>query len=211
MIERIEINLLPAEYRMRKRTINIPRSIVYPAVALVALLICAALYTLYMKDKESRLNEEIAAINKEIEANKGLQKELNELRENKRITESKIAALKQISVDREKWVRLLEMISGGLPSYSWLISVREEAGPPQWLALEARTYSFPEVAHYMSRLESHELVESVTLTGIEQIDGPDRKVYRYTLNCVLANNLAEPPPVEEDAADANRRGRRGRR
>jgi len=210
MIERIEINLLPAEYRVSRRSIKFERAIIYPVVVLVVLAIGVALYTVYLNDKKARISDDLAAIQQEIEANKHLQKELNDLRTAKRVTEEKIAALRQISVDREKWVRLLEMLSSNLPSYTWLVNVKEESSPPR-LAIEARTYSFPEVATYMSRLEEHDLVSGVQLTGVEQIAGQGRMVYRFNMTCVLA--AGAPPPAEEKSEDdsAARRGRNRRR
>lgn len=185
MIGKIEINLLPEEYRIRKRSIIIPRALVYPAVVFVALLIGMGLETIRLNDDESRLRGDVAAIKKEIEANRHLQADIDRQRASKNATEEKIRGLERISVDREKWVLLLETLSSSLPSYSWLISVREEMGPPVRLAIEARTYSFPEVAHYMSRLEESDYVSGVELVLIEQIQGQGRMMYRYSITCTL--------------------------
>jgi len=217
MIERIEINLLPVEYRVRKRSLNMPRSIVYPVVALVVLAAGAGFYTIYLNEKQARLTEEIAAIEKEIAANKHVQEEINKLRQEKQITDQKIRALERISVDREKWVRLLEVFSGSLPPYAWLISIKDERGPPEVVQIEARTYSFPEVAHYMSKLDEAEYIKSVTLTGIEQVQGHDRKVYRFNLTCELNAEVgmraaldSEEPAKKEAGAAAPAAKRRGR-
>jgi Tfp pilus assembly protein PilN len=184
MIERIEINLLPAEYRVRKRSMNVPRSIVYPIVVFLVFACAAGLYTIYMRDKQARLEEEIAGIEKEIQANAHIQAEINKLREDKKVTEEKIKALQRINVNREKWVRLFEILSGKLPAYTWLMSVKEEAEGEK-LVIEARTYSFPEVAHYMTRLLETEYVSEVILAGIEQIQGQGRMLYRFSITCTL--------------------------
>jgi len=218
MIEKIEINLLPVEYRVRKRNLNLPRSIVYPVVALVALAAGAGFYTVYLTEKQARLTEEIATIEKEIAANKHVQEEINKLRQEKQVTDQKIRALERISVDREKWVRLLEVFSGSLPTYAWLISIRDERGPPEKVHVEARTYSFPEVAHYMSKLEEAEYIKSVTLSGIEQVQGHDRKVYKFNITCDINADVGlRPALVEGDeavkdagAAAASAGKRRGR-
>jgi len=218
MIERIEINLLPVEYRVRKRSLNLPRSIVYPVVALVALAAGAGFYTIYLTEKQARLTEEIAAIEKEIAANKHVQDEINKLRKEKQATDLKIRALERISVDREKWVRLLEVFSGSLPAYAWLVSIRDERGPPEKVQIEARTYSFPEVAHYMSKLEEAEYIKSVTLTGIEQVQGHDRKVYKFNITCDINADAglrpafveSDEPAVKGDAEAASAGRRRSR-
>jgi len=209
MIERIEINLLPAEYRIRKRSINIPRSIVYPAVILVVLAMGAGMYTIYMNDREAKLKEEIAIVEKQIQENRHIQTEINQLRQQISITDQKIKALERISVDREKWVRLLEVLSGNLPTFTWLVSVKEETGTPSKLSLEARTHSFPEVAHYMTRLAENEYIGDVEWKGTEQIQGQDRKIYRFSLVLTLAEDSVSVP-IAEEAKPQETAGRRGR-
>jgi Tfp pilus assembly protein PilN len=115
--------------------------------------------------------------------------------EEKQVTDQKIRALERISVDREKWVRLLEVFSGSLPTYAWLIAVRDNVGPPEKIVVDARTYSFPEVAQYMSKLEEAEYIKSVTLAGIEQVQGHDRKVYRFNLDCEINADVGLGPVV----------------
>jgi Tfp pilus assembly protein PilN len=217
MIQRIEINLLPTEYRTRKRGLNLSRSIVYPVFAFVVLAAAAGFHAIYLNDKQARLTEEIEAIEKEIEANKSVQAEINKLRQEKQVTEQKIRALERISVDREKWVRLLEILSGNLPTYSWLDKVTEEKGPPEKLRGEARTYAFPEVAYYMSRLEEAGYIKSVERTGIVQIDFHGRTAYEFKISCDINADAGLKPMAEGDtlakgadapAAPAGRRGRR---
>jgi Tfp pilus assembly protein PilN len=197
MIEKIEINLLPVEYRVRKRNFNLPRSIVYPVVAMVVLGAVGAFYTIYLNEREGRLTEEVASVEKEIEANKHVQAEINDLRQKKQVTDQKIRALERISVDREKWVRLLEVFSGSLPTYAWLVSVKEGGEQAvNKIAVEARTYSFPEVAHYMSKLEEAEYIKSVNLTSIDQIQGQDRKVYKFNLICDINTEVGLRPALD---------------
>jgi len=206
MIERIEINLLPVEYRARKRNLNLPRSIVYPLLIMLVLGACAGFYTIHLSDKQAQLTEEKEAIEKEINANKHVQAEINKLRQEKQVTDQKIRALERISVDREKWVRLLEILSGNLPPYAWLVSIKEDKGPPAKLLLEARTYSFPEVAHYMSKLEEADYIKSVELNGIEEIQGPDRKAYRFTMTCEINIDVGMRPVLEGGDAPAKADG-----
>ncbi|MDR0331018.1 MAG: PilN domain-containing protein [Chitinispirillales bacterium] len=216
MVDRIEINLLPAEYRVRKRSLALPRSIVYPAIILFALAIGMALTTIYLNDKSAQLTEEIAAIEKEIAANKHIQAEINKLREEKQITDQKIRALERISVDREKWVRLLEILSGSRPERTWLVSVKEEGAK---LVLEARTYAFADVAIYMNNLKEAEYIRDVGLVSVEQIQGPqEMKVYKFNVHCALNSDMglgpelepAEPKAGEGAGGNQGKRGKRGK-
>jgi len=194
MIDRIEINLLPAEYRVHRRSVDVPRSLVYPILGIIIFVCAAGLYTLYMRDQEAKLRDDVAALEAEIKANAHIQAEMNKLREEKKITEEKVKALQRISVNREKWVRLLEVLSGKLPPYTWLVSVKEEGAGN--LSVEARTYSFPEVAYYMTRLEENEYIARVDLAGIEQVAGPEgRKAYRFSINCAVNKDAGLGAPA----------------
>ena len=213
MIERIEINLLPREYRDNKRPVKIPRTLVYPIVLLIVGAVIAAWYTMYLRDEEARIIDESAKIAKEIEDNRHVSAEINQMREVNAVTDQKIKALERISVDREKWVRLLEVLSRNLPAYTWLVSVREEAGPAR-LNIEARTFSFPDVAHYMTKLEDSEYVKSVELRGIERVAGAGRETYRFNIVAMLSGDdapvIAEAAAGESAAAETGRARRGGR-
>ncbi|MFW6244801.1 MAG: PilN domain-containing protein [Fibrobacterota bacterium] len=196
MIERIEINLLPAEYRIHKRKIKLSRATVYPILALLVLGVGAALFSIYMQNRVDVYEGEIDNLEKEIQRNRHVQAEINKLRQDKKIIDEKILALERISVNREKWVRLLEVMSNSLPTYSWLISVKEELGPPSVLRLEGRTYSFPEVAHYMTKMKNDDYISGVELSNIEQINGQGRRVYRFTISCTVNPDVKLETPVQ---------------
>lgn len=183
-IERIEINLLPAEYRIHRGGLKIQREVIYP---LLLLLVCTIGFTFWsfgLKFEISRLGNEISAIDRKIQQNRPIQNEINELRTNKNTVQEKIRALERISVNKEKWVSLMEIISENLPQYSWLVSIKEQNSMPPVLHLEGRTYSFPDVANYMSNLSESEYVQKVDLANIEQIDSK-LGVYRFSLSCTV--------------------------
>lgn len=183
-IELIEINLLPAEYRIHRRTIKLQREVVYP---ILLLLICAVAFTFWsfgLSFEVSRLKNEINALDRRIQQNKPIQNEINALRNNKNIIQEKIRALERISVNKEKWVSLMEIISGNLPRYSWLTSVKEQNSMPPVLHIEGQTYSFPDVANYMSNLLKSEYVQGIELSNIEQIN-PQLGIYKFSLVCTV--------------------------
>lgn len=196
MIERIEINLLPAEYRIHKKKIKLSRATVYPVLALIVLSVGAALFSIYLQNRVDLYKGEIENLEKEIQRNRHIQAEINKLRQDKKIIDEKILALERINVNREKWVRLLEVMSNSLPTYSWLISVKEELGPPSVLRLEGRTYSFPEVAHYMTKLKNDDYISEVELSNIEQINGQGRRVYRFNISCTVNPDVKLAAPVQ---------------
>jgi Tfp pilus assembly protein PilN len=182
MIERIEINLLPAEYRIHRRNLHVPREVVYPLLLMILTGFGLFFFSIKMRNDINQYNNEIAQIEQKILQNKPIQNEIRRLGQDKRAIQEKIIALERINVNREKWVRLMEVLSQKLPDFTWLVSVREEDKTPPSLHIEGRTYSFPEVANYMSRLKESIYVSGVDLSNIEQID-PQEKIFRFIITC----------------------------
>jgi len=189
MIERIEINLLPAEYRFHRKTIKLQREIVYPVLGVLLVAFGLALYTFNMESQITQLKSDILRTEESFKKNKPIKDEIARLKDNKKIVEGKIVALERITVDRGKWVRLMEIICQRLPDFTWLISCEEKDST---IVLEGRTFSFPEVANYMTRLSESNYIKAVDLSGIEQKDA--LKTFSFIISCKVN------PEVEMDNA-----------
>ncbi|HMA65077.1 MAG: PilN domain-containing protein [Fibrobacterota bacterium] len=196
MIERIEINLLPAEYRFHKRKFRIQREMIYPLLGVILTGVVLVFWTLFQENSISYNNGQISFLSQQIEQNRPIQNEINMLRSDKMAIQEKIRALERISVSREKWVKLMEELSGRLPQYTWLLSVKEENTIPPVLSIEGRTYSFPEVANYMSNLKESKYISSVGLTDIEQISSKE-KMYKFSITCSLNQDVNMTPVQNE--------------
>jgi Tfp pilus assembly protein PilN len=184
MIERIEINLLPAEYRIHKKVFKLKREVVYPLLGVAIIGVGLLSWTVTIQSSISQYTNEIRTIQQQIALNKPIQNEINKLREDKITIQGKIRALERINVNREKWVRLMEELSQRLPEFTWIISIKEESSIPPIIHIEGRTFSFPEVANYMSSLKESVYVTNVDLSNIEQVDNKD-KVYRFSISCTI--------------------------
>jgi len=191
MIERIEINLLPAEYRFHRKTIKLQREIVYPVLGVLLVAFGLALYTFNMESQITQLKSDILRTEESFKKNKPIKDEIARLKDNKKIVEGKIVALERITVDRGKWVRLMEIICQRLPDFTWLISCEEKDST---IVIEGRTFSFPEVANYMTRLSESNYIKTVDLSGIEQKDA--LKTFSFIISCKVN------PEVEMDNASS---------
>jgi Tfp pilus assembly protein PilN len=200
MIERIEINLLPAEYRFHRRTIRIQREIIYPALIVIIIFVSLILWNLFQMNTISTYNSQISYLEQQINLNRPIQNEINKLRADKLTIQEKIRALERINVNREKWVKLMEELSGRLPEYTWLVSVKEENSTPPVLSIEGRTFSFPDVANYMSNLKESVYVSGVDLTNIEQIDSKEN-LFKFFITCSI-NPDVNLPAVTDQPLDA---------
>ncbi len=187
MIERIEINLLPAEYRIHRKKIQLKRENIYPVIIAGVIALTLSLISIYIQNS-IRINRNlIKAVDQSIKQNRPIQNEINQLRNDKQTIEGKIRGLELIDVNREKWVRLLEEVSNRLPEYTWLTSLKEEQGPPPAIHIEGRTYSFPEVANFMSNLKECLYISSVDLSQIEQVSAGER-IFRFMISCAVNDN-----------------------
>ncbi len=194
MIERIEINLLPAEYRIHRKKFVIRREVAYPV--LVAALTGFVLFSLtfWFQNSIRIAKNEIRIVQQSIDQNRPIQKEIDQLRQDKQAIEQKIRALEMIDVNREKWVRLMEEFSNRLPPYTWLTSIKEETSTPPVIHIEGRTHSFPEVANFMSNLDACSYIQAVDLARIEKISDADR-TFDFALSCAINSDayLSLPP------------------
>jgi Tfp pilus assembly protein PilN len=180
MIERIEINLLPAEYRFHKKTIKLQREIVYPVLVVFVVIFILGLYTIHIDGQITQLKDDIVRTEDSFKQNKPIKDEITRLKDNKKIIEGKIVALERITVDRGKWVRLMEVFCQRLPDFTWLVSCEEKDSA---ILIEGKTFSFPEVANFMTRLSESGYIKTVDLSGIEQKDVS--KTFSFILFCKL--------------------------
>ena len=184
MIERIEINLLPAEYRVHRKKFRVKREVAYPLLTAGVIAAGLTLFSLILSNNNRISRNEADAIQQTINQNRPIQNEINQLRRDRQTIEQKIHALELIDVSREKWVRLMEELSNRLPDYTWLISIKEEMNVPPVIHIEGRTHSFPEVANFMSNLKECGFIQSVDLSEIEQISNRDR-VFKFSISCAI--------------------------
>jgi len=184
MIERIEINLLPAAYRVHKQTITLRRSTVYPVLGLVLAGVVLLFVNMNMDGQISQLKSDIRTTEASIAKNKSIKDEITKLKENNATVRGKILALQRINVDRAKWVRLMEILCQRLPDFTWLLSCEERDST---LLLEGRTYSFPEVANLMTRLAESSNIKAVDLSGIEEKD--DSKTFAFAVSCKFNSGI----------------------
>ncbi|MBD3315790.1 MAG: hypothetical protein GF344_08395 [Chitinivibrionales bacterium] len=200
MIERIEVNLLPAEYRVHRRRFSLHREVMYPLLLVVTVAVALVLKQVMLGNEIAVLEREIAVVRNRIDKNSHVRKEIRDLRKAKEQTRDKIMALKRIDVNREKWVRLQETFSAALPARSWLSSIEEKKSDPPVLEVRGRTFSVAEVAGYMLALNRSEFIRNVDLENIER-KGGDGNAYAFHILCLLNPDARLSTPNVEPTAD----------
>jgi Tfp pilus assembly protein PilN len=202
MIERVEINLLPAEYRVHKRGIRISRAVVYPLLGLFVLGFFLLSWTIGLDGQIRQLKADILSVDDMIRKNSYIKEQINRLRADRAVIQEKIVALERINVNREKWVRLMEILCQRIPDFTWIVSVEEKDQNPPVLAIEGRTLSFPEVANFMSRLSESDFIRSVDLSSIEETKDA-LKMFRFNISCTINPDVRlETEKTNAAAADS---------
>jgi Tfp pilus assembly protein PilN len=186
MLERIEINLLPADYRFRSKSniAGLQREVIYPLLFDILLVTVLGLWLVMINAQMHEYQSKIATVEAEIAANQYIQAEITKLEQSRGIILEKIRALERIDVNREKWVRLMETFCRSLPDQMWLQSVVENETSPNQLEIGGQTYSFPEVANFMSRLSGGVGITTVDLVNIELVKGPP-KTFGFAVSCTI--------------------------
>jgi Tfp pilus assembly protein PilN len=196
MIERVEINLLPAEYRVHKRGIRVSRDVFYPVFILLLLGAFLISLTFGLNTEIQQRKNEIVAVDAMIKANSYIKEQIAKLKADRAVIQEKILALERINVNREKWVRLMEIMCQRLPDFTWILSISEKTQTPPVLAVEGRTLSFPEVANFMSQLSGSSYIRGVDLSSIEEIKEAI-KMFRFSISCTI-NPDAQLEPEKKD-------------
>ena len=162
MIEKIEINLIPAEYAIRNRIISINFSTVASFLLSTILILSVLLWSTNLSSDIMREKEKIASIEREIEVNRTIQHEIRTLEAKRSEMQAKVTGLKAVEINRAKWINTLELYSYILPENTWFTSI-EESQDGVTININGMTEADAEVGQIMRRLSDSPLVGTVTL------------------------------------------------
>ncbi len=196
MVEKIEINLIPHEYRVRSKRFTIKKDVLIPVVISGVLITTAVMWNAILVGRIKNAESATARIESEIAANSTIKQEIENLEVEQQAMERKIAGLKQVSVVRDKWVRLLELYCMEIPENSWLTEIKEE-GPS--VKITGETMAFGEVGQFMVQLMNNPLVSSVSLVEVKGKDATG-SLLTFTINQGLHASMLPKTPAP--AADS---------
>lgn len=172
----IRINLLP--FRAARKRENVKRQItIYVAAVCCALVIMGGMFYKYsknlsdIKNKESRLNKELAGYEKELKEIKDLEKKIDQIN-------SKLTIIKELEKGKTGPVLLLSDISDAIPKDKlWLTSLSQAGGN---LSLGGTAMDYETVSLFMKNLENTEqIIAAPVLKGTSSRDLP---AFRLTVS-----------------------------
>ena len=169
MVEFIEISLLPEEYQVREG-VKLDTKMLLSFVGALVLIIAAFSGFLFFNSKLESVTAELTRVEAEIEAKKPIQQRILELESKQQQLTAKRDGLKKINVQRDKWVRILEIYPRNIPTNSWIIDITESVeGATPKMTLKGKSDAFGEVGQFLARLGSDSTVSNVVLHEVKEI------------------------------------------
>jgi len=181
----IHINLLPAEDKVSRRSIQIrrPTGILFPLVVLLAgVTVVVGAVVQQQAEVQSLLKdlkaceEEIATLAPEVALVERLAKERADL-------DLRLSIIDQLSHERFNAVRLVDELDRAVPDYLWLTGALMTGATS--MSVEGVTFSNLIVADYMTRLERSPYFANVNMTIAERGSISERDVTQFSLTMDL--------------------------
>lgn len=176
----IELNLLPAQFSRNKKKRLIKGEQIL--IGLLVFVLATTVVVLLQTDKQQeieRIDAQIRSVQVQIDANIGVKQTIDQLQQKKNSIQQRIDALRNISIQRDKWVLIMELLERALPSETWFDKIIQDRADLHIIRITGKTYDFDSIARYMRNLEQDPKVGSVNLTNIQQAAFGEENVYSF--------------------------------
>ncbi len=187
MVDFIEVNLLPIEYRVVKKDYSflLDWRIVVPTLSLACLAVAYFAGTSFIESTLDNKRSALKSLESEIAANSYVAEKIKELEKLRDEKNAKNTSLRSISVSKKKWVRIMEGVNKSLPLNMWLEGVVQSEQKETDMDIKGRTFLFPEIAEYMLELEKNEYFAKVSLGSIEWQKESEKASFYFTIKVNL--------------------------
>jgi len=190
----IEINLLPREFRPKKRLIDIDFRFLLTLVVVLGALGLGGYY-FYIQKSLQKVNERYAfwlATEQKYQGIIALGQEVENL---KKDIEGRVNIIKELTSGSDIRFNMLEHINLALPENLWLLNISESIrGDRISFDIEGMSYSKDDISSFLESLEKFENFSSVSLESIRPSPLEIRDAFNFNLNVELATFQ---PPSEE--------------
>jgi len=212
----IKINLLPPEKRKKLKKVKpakkkapaIPQIklalkfdpyVVVPAAAAVVSVLLIGGSFFWLGHKEKSIKEARNQMRVELNLLNQVINRIKELKAQTKDVQERMEVILEVDKNRFLWPRILDEISGALPSYSWLESISETSPFPQLrLRLEGTTMSNILLSRFLKNLEQSSLLTDIKLISSAERSYGSYETKFFVIECDCALN--EPPDTTRVAA-----------
>lgn len=188
----IRINLLPREERASAPTIKLPQlGAMAPLGILGAVLLIVAGTAVAERAKVHALKNDVAELQEEVRAIQPQVDRVKRLTAQREELEERLGIIQQLDQGRFLSVRVMDDMARQVPRYMWLTSLKQQG--PASVMLSGVTFSNLIVAEFMMRLEQSPLFAKVDLIETKKGTIDDRDVMEFT---VTANLTPDEVPTD---------------
>ncbi len=212
---RIEINLLPAELKRKRRGLTFDKNLALIAgvFGVVVVLVVAASVVQSMKLKS--LDTQIAEAQRKVDQYKRNIELVDALIDVKDKLLQRMSAIESLDKNRTVWVRIMEDLSRRVPDYLWLSLVREEpraavadtsadstasASPGSVVSkvtVEGYSYSLNSLASFIIQLMGSHYFKNMDLEYVKRAEIKQHKTFSFQ----LTGDLYYAPELESPQTD----------
>lgn len=196
----IKINLLPIKkikQKLRRR-----REFFVLIGSFLFLLLLLGLGAQLLNGQLRQLEETSAKLAEQQRSYQALQRQINQLKEDREILTSKINTIEQLRADSQLPVRIMDETSKLTPSQRlWLNSLRIS---DHTLSLTGIGLDNPTIAQYMRNLEGSDYFIAADLASSAQTEVDGRKLKSFTLSVTIT------PPATSEVEESAEEGDHGR-
>jgi Tfp pilus assembly protein PilN len=212
---RIEINLLPAELKRKRRGLAFDKNLALIAgvFGVVVVLVVAASVVQSMKLKS--LDKQIAEAQRKVDQYKRNIELVDALIDVKDKLLQRMSAIESLDKNRTVWVRIMEDLSRRVPDYLWLSLLKEEPraaavdtsadstgsaspGPViDKVTVEGYSYSLNSLASFMIQLMGSRYFKNMDLEYVKRAEIKQHKAFSFQ----LTGDLYYAPELESPQTD----------
>ena len=184
----IRINLLPVRAAKKKETLR--QQIIVAALSLGVVLAAIGYLGISISNKITKVEEKIAAINKEISELKKAEKYSEEIKRKKKAVEAKLNVIEELDKKKSGPVHLMDELTKSipfeptaeLPKKIQINSLKEKGGI---LELKGLALNNEIIASFMTNLENSPYFMNVNLGSSKAVEKQKIRVKDFTITCQL--------------------------
>lgn len=177
----IRINLIPKELRKKKKVPFFDKYFLYVFAVLIVVSIALWLQITAQQVEISRLDDEIASVETEIQKYNQQIKKVEEARALRDKMMTRMNAIQNLDVQRPLSVKMVEDFSKLMPEFVWIESFREIE---RILTLTGKSYNLKGVANLILGLIESDYFDQIKLNYVrDETGGGQVPSYRFELSC----------------------------
>jgi len=204
----IRINLLPEEFRVRKRGLRISKRWLHVGVPVVGFFLILSLLTLWQRSCLDRLEDEILQTRVEAERQKADLELVQRLAAFKEKVLQRMQAVEQLNRNRTRWIEILTALSQSVPGDMWLVSFKEDKGDQGPRArIQGMSFSLKPIALFMDNLVETQRFSHAQFTRAQRMLIPHGMAYDFEVLADLAAYERKAASLKDSSQEDAKKGK----